>query len=167
MHDNLSCCVWRWVTRVVYDDTYQALRRPCVKCSQTVVVVLKNLFWNQETVTELEKLIFRAFRCEMELDYITVSRLLLVPVVNVCESIKNWFQLICLSLSWLLHCVLLPCVYDFETSYVSGSWFVTTVLTLPTCPATPRNFERIFGNDSEAILSRISALCPGGQTFPS
>jgi len=40
------------------------------------------------------KMIFRAFQCEMELDYITVSRLLLVPVVSVCESIKNWFQLI-------------------------------------------------------------------------
>jgi len=26
------------------------------------------------------RLIFRAFQCEMELDYITVSRLLLVPV---------------------------------------------------------------------------------------
>jgi len=39
------------------------------------------------------RLIFRAFQCEMELDYITVSRLLLVPVVNVCESIKKWFQL--------------------------------------------------------------------------
>jgi len=62
-----------------------------------------------------------SFQCEMELDYITVSRLLLVPVANVCESIKNWFQLICLSLSWLLYCVVLPCVYDFETSYVSGS----------------------------------------------
>ena len=35
------------------------------------------------------RLVFRAFQCEMELDYVTVSRLLLVPVVNVCESIKN------------------------------------------------------------------------------
>ena len=40
------------------------------------------------------RLIFRAFQCKMELDYRTVSRFLLVPVVNVCESIKNWFQLI-------------------------------------------------------------------------
>jgi len=24
-----------------------------------------------------------------------------------------------------------------------------------------------FSNDSEAILSRVSALCPGSQTFPS
>jgi len=30
------------------------------------------------------RLIFRAFQCEMELDYITASRLLLGPVVNVC-----------------------------------------------------------------------------------
>jgi len=28
------------------------------------------------------RLIFRAFHCEMELDYITVSRLLLGPVVG-------------------------------------------------------------------------------------
>jgi len=35
------------------------------------------------------RLIFREFQCEIELDYITVSRLLLVPVVNVCESVKN------------------------------------------------------------------------------
>ena len=28
-------------------------------------------------------------------------------------------------------------------------------------------FLRIFCNDSEAILSRVSAYCPGGQTFPS
>jgi len=56
------------------------------------------------------RLIFRAFQCEMELDNTTVSRLLLVPVVNVCESIKNWFQLIYLNLSWLQYCVLLLCV---------------------------------------------------------
>ena len=110
------------VTRVVYDDTHQALRRSCVKFSQTVVVVLKNSFWNQETVTEVERLIFRAFQCEMEMEYITVRRLLLVPVEKVCESIKNWFQLIYLNSSWLLYCVLLPCVYDIETSHVSGSW---------------------------------------------
>jgi len=55
-------------------------------------------------------LIFRAFQCEMELDYITVSRLLLVPVVNVCERIENWFQLIYQNLSWLQYCVLLRCV---------------------------------------------------------
>jgi len=42
---------------------------------------------------------------------------------------------------------------------------VTTVLTLPTCPATSQNFVRIFCNDSEALVSHISALCPGGQTF--
>jgi len=45
----------------------------------------------------------------MELDYMPASRLLLVPVVNICESIKNWFQLIYPNLSWLQYCVLLPC----------------------------------------------------------
>jgi len=68
------------VTRFVYDDTHQALRRSCVKFSQAVVVLLKNSFWNQETVTEVERLIFRALQCEMELDYVTVRRLVLVPV---------------------------------------------------------------------------------------
>jgi len=56
------------------------------------------------------RLIFRGFQCEMELNYITVSRLPLVPVVNVCERIKNWFQLIYPNLSWLQYCVLVPCV---------------------------------------------------------
>jgi len=55
-------------------------------------------------------LIFRVFQCEMELDYIIVSRLLLVPVANVCESTENWFQLIYQNLSWLQYCLLLPCV---------------------------------------------------------
>ena len=35
------------------------------------------------------RLIFRAFQCEVEQDYITVSRLLLVPVENVCASIRE------------------------------------------------------------------------------
>jgi len=60
------------------------------------------------------RLIFGAFQCEMELGYITFSRLLLVPVAKDCESIKNWFQLIYTNLSWMQYCVLLPCVYDFE-----------------------------------------------------
>jgi len=41
---------------------------------------------------------------------------------KICESIRNWFQLIYPKLSWLLYCVLLPCAYDFETFYVSVSW---------------------------------------------
>jgi len=63
------------------------------------------------------RLVFRAFQCEIELDYITVSRLLLGPVVNVCESIKNWFQLIYPGCNIAFCCL----VYDFETSCVSGS----------------------------------------------
>jgi len=63
------------------------------------------------------RLVFRAFQCEIELDYITVSRLLLVPVANVCESIKNWFQLIYPGCNIAFCCL----VYDFETSCVSGS----------------------------------------------
>jgi len=70
------------VVRVVYDDTHQCLLRSCAKFSQTMVVVLKALFRNWETVVEVERLIFRAFQCEMELDYITASRLFLVPVAK-------------------------------------------------------------------------------------
>ena len=87
------------------------------------------------------KLIFRAFQCEMELDYITVGRLLLVPVAIVCESIENWFQLIYQNLSWLQYCVLLPCVW---LRNILRKWFLTTVLTLPTHVLQPQNFVRIF-----------------------
>jgi len=38
------------------------------------------------------RLIFRAVQCEMELDYITVSRLWLVSVAIVCESIRIGFS---------------------------------------------------------------------------
>jgi len=53
-----------------------------VKFSQTAPVVLKNSFRNLDTVAEMGKLIFRAFQCEIELDYITFSMLLLVPVAG-------------------------------------------------------------------------------------
>jgi len=53
-----------------------------VKFSQTAVVVLKNSFRNYDTVAEMEKLTYSAFQCEMELGYITFSRLLLVPVAK-------------------------------------------------------------------------------------
>jgi len=82
----------------------------CVKFNQTAIVVWNNSFRNQETGAEMRRLIFHAFQCEMELDDITVRRLLLGQVANVCESIKNWFQLIYQNLSWLQYCVLLPCV---------------------------------------------------------
>ena len=41
------------------------------------------------------------------------------PLVTGLESIKNWFQLIYLNLSWVWYCIRLPCVYDFEISCVS------------------------------------------------
>jgi len=41
---------------------------------------------------------------------------------------------------------------------------VSTALTLPTHVLPP---HRMFCNDPEAILSRIFAICPGGQTFLS
>jgi len=70
------------VTRVVLDDSHQWLRGSCVKVSQTAVVVLKNSFQNYETVAEMGKLIFGAFQCEMEMEYMAVSRLLVVPVAK-------------------------------------------------------------------------------------
>jgi len=89
----------------------------------------------------------------MELDYMPASRLLLVPVVNICESIKNWFQLIYPNLSWLQYCVLLPCEW---VRNILHKWFVTTVLTLPTHVLWPQNFVRIFCNDSEAMFAYFS-----------
>jgi len=66
-----------------------------------------------------------------------VSTLLLVPVVNVCESIKSWFQLIYPNLPWLQYCVLLPCVW---LRNILRQWFVTTVLTPPTHVLQPQIF---------------------------
>jgi len=71
-----------WVTRVVCDDTHQGLLGSSVKFSQTAVMVLKKSFRNKETVAAMVRLIFRAFQCEIELDYIIVSRLLLAPAAK-------------------------------------------------------------------------------------
>ena len=90
------------------------------------------------------RLIFRAFQCEMELDYITASRLLLVPVVNVCESIKNWFQLI--YPNFVLAAILRSAALCMTSKHLTKC-FVTTVSTLPTHVLQPQNFVRIFCND--------------------
>jgi len=82
------------------------------------------------------RLLIRTFQCEMELENMTVSRLLLVPLVNVSESIKNWFQLIYPNLSWLQYCVMLPSVW---LRNILRKWFVTTVLTPPTHVLQPQN----------------------------
>jgi len=50
------------VTRVVYDDTQQWLLGSCVKFSQTAVVGLKNSVRSKETVAEIGRLIFDAFK---------------------------------------------------------------------------------------------------------
>jgi len=44
-------------------------------------------------------------------------------------------------------------------------WFVTAVLTLLACPATSYNFVRFFCHGSEAINSRMSALCAEVKHF--
>ena len=53
-----------------------------MKFIQFAIVVLKHSFRNKETVAEMGRSVSRAFQCEMELGYITVSRLLLVPVAK-------------------------------------------------------------------------------------
>jgi len=66
---------------------------------------------------------------------------------------------------FILAAVLRYAALCIQIGNILRKWFVTTVSTLLTCLATSQNFVRILGNDSEAILSRISALCPGGQNF--
>jgi len=68
---------------------------------------------------------------------------------------------------FILAVVLHSAVLCIRLRNILRKWFVTTVLTLPKCPATSQNFVRVFCNNAQAILSRISALCPGGQTFQS
>jgi len=141
------------VARVVYDDTYQY----CSRCSHPPWNLVRPRSWcgkiHFETKKQAQKwedwsFVHFSVRC-MELDYTNVSRLLLVPPINVCETIKNLFQLNYQNLSWLQYCVLLPCVW---LRNILRKWFVTTVLTIPTHVLQPQNFVRIFCNDSEAIF---------------
>jgi len=62
-------------------------------------------------------------------------------------------------------CVLLPCVYDSKhlTQLVRDFSFKSTY----TSGATSQKLLMTFCNGSGEILSGISALCPGGQTFLS
>jgi len=140
------------VAWVVYDDIHQY----CSRCSDPAWNLVRPQSWcgtihfeTKKQAQKWEDWSFVHFTVSMELHYITVSRLLLVPVVNVCESIKNWFQFIYQNLSWLQYCVLLPCVW---LQNILRKWFVTTVITLPTHVLHPQNFVRIFCNDSEAIF---------------
>jgi len=80
------------VTRVVYDDTHQGLLGSCVIFSQTMAVALKNSFRNSETVIKVGWLIFRAFQCEMELDYITVSCRWHRQLVDYVSDLVEVFQ---------------------------------------------------------------------------
>jgi len=68
------------VMGVVDDDTHQWLLGSYIKFSQ--VVVVKDSFLCQETVAEMGRLICRAFQCGVELNFTTVSRLLLVPAAK-------------------------------------------------------------------------------------
>jgi len=65
----------------------------------------------------------------------------------------------------ILAAVLRSVALCIQLGNILRKWFLTTVSTLPTYPATSQNFVRIFGNDSEEILSRISTFYSGGHTF--
>jgi len=67
------------ITRVIYNATHQCLLGSCVIFRLTAFVVLQNSFRNEDTVAEVGRLIFRAFQCEMEQDYTTLSKLSLAP----------------------------------------------------------------------------------------
>jgi len=54
-----------------------------VKFSQTVWYSVEKLISKLRNSHRSGRLVFRAFQCEMELGYITVSRLLLVPIAKV------------------------------------------------------------------------------------
>jgi len=75
------------------------------------------------------KLIFRAFQCEMELDYITLSRLLLVPVAKGLKVLRIGF-----SEFIRIHpgCSIAFCCLCIRLQNILRKWFVITVLTLPT-----------------------------------
>ena len=76
-----------------------------MKFSRTTVVVLKKIFRNYETVAEIGRLIFRAFQLEIELDYITVSRLL-PSSKRFVKALSIGFQLIYPDCSIALCCIL-------------------------------------------------------------
>ena len=109
-------------TRVIYDDTHQWFLRICMKFSQTAVVVMKNSIWHQEIVSEMGRLFWNAFQCEVELDYITVSKLCLVPVA---KGLWKRYELVSVNLSWLQVCVLLPCATSKHLD-----WFVISLWSL-------------------------------------
>ena len=66
--------------------------------------------------------------------------------LKVCESLRNWFQVLC---QCILAVVLHSAVLCIRLRNILCKWLVTTVLTLPKCPATSQNVARIFSNDSE------------------
>ena len=81
------------------------------------------------------RLIF-AFQCEMELDYNTVSRLLLVPVVNVCESRICFSYLSEFILAAILRSAALCMTSKYLTYVVCNYSFNST----HTCPAATSEF---------------------------
>jgi len=105
----------------------------------------------------MERLIFRAFLCEMELDYITVSRLFLVPVAKGLW--KHW-ELVSANLSELiLTAVVCSASLCIWLRNILRNWFVTTVSTPPTHVLQPHiictDFLWWFRNNSFAYLSSL------------
>jgi len=101
------------------------------------------------------RLIFRAFQCEMELEHITVSRLLLVPVA---KGLWKHSELVSVNLSEVILAAVLRSaalftVYDFETSYVNGSW-LSAGLTIAANVAIAYG-PHAFGSPRSSIINLI------------
>jgi len=69
-------------------------------------------------------LIFRAFQCKMELDYITVSRLLLIPVA---KGLLKPYELVSVNLSQFTFAVVLhSAALCIRLRNILRKWFVTS-----------------------------------------
>ena len=118
----------RRVMGVVDDDTYQCLLRSYVKFSQIPYVVAKDSIRSYETVAEMGRLIYCAFQCGVELDYISVSRLLLVLVAKCL-----WKESVSVNLSeFILTAVACSAALFIWLRRILRKWIVTSVLSLPT-----------------------------------
>ena len=148
----ISCVVVfdGWVAGVVYDDTHQY----CSRCSHPVCNLVrprlrcgKIHFETKNHAQKWEDWSFVHFSVRWN-GWYNCQQIVACGSSECLWSIKNWFQLADQNLSWLQYCVLLPCVL---LRNIVREWFVTTA-TLPTHVLQPRDFERIFCNDSEAIF---------------
>ena len=107
--------------------------------------MLKNSFRNYETVAKMGRSIFRAFQCEMELDYITVSRLLLASVAK-----GLWKQAGNLP-EFILADVLRSAALCIRLRNILLKWFETTVLIFRVFQPIARRSNIFIRNTLERI----------------